>query len=126
MKGEYADEVQLEKRAVERIESRIEVRFFYGDLYYSGVATNVSENGMYICTGICYPLKSKFEVIIPLNKKILKLPVKVCRQTRVGGIYDGMGVSLCNIPAGYMEFFDNFRTNVKQPAMEMTAFGAFY
>ena len=45
------------------------LRFPFSNTFIPGTVTNLSENGMFIDTELCFPLESKFEVIIKLNNE---------------------------------------------------------
>jgi hypothetical protein len=67
------------KRAYERIPTNINARFFYSRTLYTGVVTNLSKNGMFIKTCMCFPFESKFEILLLLKEEVLKVPVEVVR-----------------------------------------------
>ena len=70
---------------------------------------NISGNGMYINSEMCFPIKSSFRVFIQLKDGILKVPVKIVRTVKSGNIYEGMGVKLLNLPKKYLELLSNKR-----------------
>jgi hypothetical protein len=94
----------MHKRASERIDTKIEVRFFFGRTFFSGTATNLSENGIFISTNTCFPTKTMLNLFIPLEKNILKVLVEVRRVVKTYDDYDGMGVKILNSPEQYLEF----------------------
>ncbi len=65
---------------------------------------NLSENGMFISTGICSPIKTRFEVRVKLKDEILKVPVMNVRIEKSDDMYKGMGVKILSIPKKYLEF----------------------
>jgi hypothetical protein len=69
---------------------------------------NISGNGMYINSEMCFPIKSSFRVFIQLKDEILKVPVKIVRTVKSGNIYEGMGVTLLNLPKKYLELLSKF------------------
>lgn len=61
---------------------------------------------MLINTKLCFPLKSQFEILLPAENEILKLPVKVSRLLKKDNIYEGIGVELLAPSPKYLEFLD--------------------
>ncbi len=97
----------VQRRDCERIESNIQVKFFYGNSVYFGTATNISENGMFVRTKtILFPLTSQFEVLILSNNSLLKIPVKVIRLETTCDLNYGMGVEILNTPIDYLGFIN--------------------
>lgn len=105
----------MQERAFERVQTRIRVRLFCGFMYFTGIVTNLSENGMCIHSSVCLPSESKFEVIINYRNKVIKTIVKVSRTVETGGYYDIMGVALLNLHSDYLEFVDGLRLVRKLP-----------
>jgi Tfp pilus assembly protein PilZ len=103
----------MQKRAFERVNTRLDARFFCGNMFYSGIITNLSENGMFISTKRCLPFDSTFEILIHLEDEILKVPVKVTRIVKTEGFYDGMGVELLERPRNYLEFVNQLKSTSK-------------
>ncbi len=105
----------MQERVFERIQTRIKVRLFCGFMYFTGIVTNLSENGMCIHSSVCLPPESKFEVIINYKNMVIKALVKVSRIVETGGYYDIMGVELMNSHQDYLEFVDGLRLVRKLP-----------
>jgi len=103
----------MQRRAFERIPVYIEVKLFCGFMFFSGVITNLSENGMLINTRICLPFESRFEVLIPIKEEVLKVHCKVTRIVNTGDLYDAMGVELLNPPKKYFEFVYSLKSVCK-------------
>jgi hypothetical protein len=100
----------MKKRAFERIPLNIQVRFFSGTKEYSGIATNLSEKGMFISTEVSFPLKQQVEILISLKEEILKIPANIISFEKSGDIYIGIGVELFNPPpTKYLEFVNSFK-----------------
>ncbi len=104
----------MDKRAFERVFANIEAKFFYGNAIYTGEITNLSENGIFISARLCFPFESKFEILIPVNEEILKIPVKVSRIVKTDDFYDGMGLELLERPKNYLEFVSNLKSAVSK------------
>ncbi|MBI4683481.1 MAG: PilZ domain-containing protein [Nitrospirae bacterium] len=99
----------MEKRASERLAVKIQLRLFYGNIVYTGIVTNLSENGMFICTKMSFPVDSVLIAIILLEEQTLKLPIKIRRAVRsnnhLNDVEDGgIGVSLLNPSKEYIDF----------------------
>ncbi len=99
----------MKKRAYKRIPTSINARFFCDGLFYPGTVTNLSENGMCIHTRVCFPIDSMFDVLIPMKKEVLNVPVKISRIEKTEDFCDTMGVEVLNSPENYLEFVDNLR-----------------
>ncbi len=100
----------MEKRAFERVDTSLSIRYFCGNLFYTGTVRNLSGNGMFISTKVQFPFSSGFELLLPLKKEILRLPVKVTRIVKTDGFYNGMGVELLNPDQNYLEFVDTLKS----------------
>ncbi len=99
------------KRIFPRIPSKTKVLFSCCNMEYSGTVTDISKNGMFIkIKEMYFPFDSQFEILIPLKKEVLKIPVKVSRIIKSTVLYDGIGVELINPPQNYVEFVDNLRS----------------
>jgi hypothetical protein len=94
----------IEKRAFERIPVNISARFYHGNIFYSGIVRNLSEQGMFIDTKKCLPSDSMFVVIIREKNDLLKVIAKVKRASRNTDTCLGMGVELLSPSPGYLDF----------------------
>ena len=56
--------IHIEKRSYERVRTNMDVRFYCGNMFYSGTAINISKGGMLIKTGNCLPITSGIVVIM--------------------------------------------------------------
>lgn len=103
----------MQRRVFERIPVEITVRFYCYNHDYSGTVTNLSENGMYICTNnMCFPFDSEFKIVIPIKAEMLNIPVKVRRITKTSDRYDGIGVEVLSPPQKYLDFVSNIRSKL--------------
>jgi len=94
-----------EKRAYKRVPSRIKARFYCDDTDYSGTITNISEDGMFITTGtVAFPFESNLTIFIRRNEMLLKVPVRVCRLTKTGNVFNGIGVQVIDAEQDYLNF----------------------
>ncbi len=99
----------MEKRTVERMQSGIDARFNYGDMFYTGTIINLSEKGMFIKTKIRLPAGSMFVVLVLEENELLKMLARVKYSTRARVYYEGMGVEILNPPTNYKEYVDRLR-----------------
>ena len=99
----------MKKRAFERVDSSIQVRFSYGNSIYPGIVNNLSENGMRIRTNNCLPFKSKFEVHFPATEEVVTLPAKVIRLVKSNDFFYAMGVELLNPSMKYLKYVRDFK-----------------
>ena len=112
----------MNRRAYERVNINFRAKFFYGNTLYTGEITNLSENGIYISTRLCFPFESRFEILIPLDEGVLKVPVKVSRIIKTDDFYEGMGLELLEQSKNYLEFVRNLRSiasrNLEYPSIQ--------
>ncbi len=103
----------MERRALKRIPSDVKVRFFCNETDYFGTITDMSENGMYIKTyEISFPIESLVDINIGIKTMLLKLPVKICRLSKSGDVYDGMGVRVLHPVHEYLEYVKTLKSNL--------------
>lgn len=100
----------MKKRAFDRIQKSIFVKFLDEKSEYPGIIMNLSEKGMFINTKETFPLKPKIEILIPLKEEILQVRGKIRSFVKAGKIYNGIGVELLNPAQNYLEFISNLRT----------------
>ena len=92
----------------------LQLRLFYGNMVYTGIVANLSENGMFICTKMSFPVDSVLIAIILMEEQTLKIPIKIRRTVRsnnhLNDIEDGgIGVSLLNPSKEYIDFISKTR-----------------
>jgi len=97
----------MNKRNSERTPVNLALRFPFSNTFIPGTVTDLSENGMFINTELCFPLESKFEVLIKLENEILTIPVQIARVVKSNNKYSGMGVRILNSPPGYRKFLSS-------------------
>ena len=66
--------------------------------------TDLSENGMYIDTKVDFPFDSNFELVLPVEDRVLKLSAVIRRVVKGETGYKGMGVELVEPPENYLKF----------------------
>lgn len=106
-----AQEMLMNKRTSDRINKSLNVIFPCCRKFYSGTATNFSENGMLITTDVWVPMDSTFDVLIPFKEEVLKVPVQFVRLAKTGKKCRGMGVKLLNLPKKYLELLIRYKFN---------------
>ncbi|MBI4848783.1 MAG: PilZ domain-containing protein [Nitrospirae bacterium] len=99
----------MERRTVERLPAKLPARLFYGTIVYTGTVANLSENGMFICTKVQFPVDSMFIVVVLQDGQTFKLPIRVKRVAKPSADHacieeNGIGVELVNPPQDYLEF----------------------
>ena len=107
----------MEKRSFERLPVNLEARLFYGNLIYTGVVTNISENGLFIRTKMSFPVDSVLMTVLMMNGSTVDLPIKVRRIAQLKNddpclISSGMGVGLLNPSQQYLDYVANCRASV--------------
>jgi hypothetical protein len=99
----------MAKRTCERVPSSLVVKFNRGDAVCYGIVTNISEKGMCIKSGSCFPRDAEIELQIPLKDSQLNIPVKVKRIERTSNFYDSMGVELLKPTKKYLKIVNNLK-----------------
>ena len=98
----------MDRRLHRRISTDIKVRFYCNNTDYAGTITDISEGGMFIKTKkVSFPFESNINICIDNNSKLLKVPVTVCRLTKTGKVFDGMGVQVAGNQPEYLKFVRN-------------------
>ncbi len=100
----------IKKRAFERIEKSIFVKFFSGKSEHTGIIMNLSERGMFISTKRTFPLKEEVDILIPLKKEILEVHGKIKSFGKAGKLYNGIGIELFNPGQNYLNLISSLRT----------------
>jgi len=105
----------MDRRAFERIPVNMQARLFYGNMIYAGIVTDVSENGMFICTKMKFPVNAVLIAILREQGKTFSLPIKVRRTVTSHHFKDhdrsGLGVGLMSPPQGYITFITAKKTS---------------
>ncbi len=109
----------MEKRACERISTKLYTGFSFDDKFYRGIVTNLSEKGMFISYRVNFPFNQSFELLILSKEKLLKIPVKVVRLIRGDRYYNAMAVEVLNPQKDYLEFVDSLRDEKKQHGLKV-------
>ncbi len=98
----------LQKRACERRPACMVVKFPHNNATCYGIVKNISEKGMCINSGVCLPSGSVVELIIPLKKEELLLPVNVRWIAKTGDFYDAMGIEVLQPSEKYLKIVESF------------------
>jgi hypothetical protein len=84
------------KRRFGRTSTNLPVDVYWGGELQKGVVTNLSGNGMYIESGICFASGSDIEVVLIVRDEVYNISGKVKRTENSNGSSGGMGVEfLC-------------------------------
>lgn len=97
-----------ERRAFERIPTSLPINVLLGIVHHHGFALNLSENGMYIKTGMPLAAGLSFDVLLP-SREDVKVPVRVSRIARSNDFYNGCGVVLLDQPRKYLDILSSFK-----------------
>lgn len=101
-------QVKVDRRACERYPANLKARLFYGNLIYAGMVTDLSLKGMFVSTKVGFPVNSEFMMVLMLNDRTMKFPVKVRRRIHKEDHYStkrsGIGVELLDAPKNYAEY----------------------
>ena len=94
----------MEQRRSKRISQNLKAAFPCCNKLYAGTVSNLSENGMLVYSEISIPINSRFEIILPIGKEILKIPAIFKRLVKNGKNCNGMGVELFYPTQKYVDF----------------------
>lgn len=102
-------DAQVDRRAYERYPASLQARLFFGNMIYSGKVTNISKKGMFVNTNIRFPVNTEFMMVVLLNNRTVKIPIKVRRTIKRESGYNsrtdcGIGVELLDAPQPYIDF----------------------
>ncbi len=84
------------------------VKFPHNNTTCYGIVKNISEKGMCINSGVCLPSGSVVEMLIPLKKEELQVPVNVRWIAKTGDFYDAMGIEILKPSEKYLKIVENF------------------
>ena len=93
----------MEKRDFKRIPANLILRFPSCNTVNLGTLANLSASGMYIQADVCFPIKSRLNVLVQLKDEILDVPVKIVRIVKSGNFYQGIGVKVLKKTNNYLE-----------------------
>jgi len=110
--------VKTDRRACSRIPVRAQARFFYGNRIYAGDILDISERGMFVRSDIRLPVNSRIDIMILINRNVVKIPV-IVRRTAQGDrsagicINSGMGVEVTRPVKEYTDFMQSVTSNYR-------------
>lgn len=93
-------------RDCKKTSSKIEVRYFWGNVLALGNITDISSNCMCINTKFSFPLNSRIELLIPFKKNVLTILARVSRYKHTDSLYDSMYVEVLNQNKDYLELLN--------------------
>lgn len=99
----------VQKRMFERISVNIQARFYYGNIFYSGKITNMSENGIFLQTRTSVPQSSLFPVIIRTDTMLLNILTRVMWAAPPDRQHCGVGLEIVNPSENYIEYTESIR-----------------
>lgn len=97
------------KRDCTNISSKVDVRYFWGNMLALGNATSISKSCICINTKFCFPLNSRIELLIAFKKEVLEILARVSTYKHTDSLYDTMRVKVLNPSQEYSDFVDNIR-----------------
>jgi uncharacterized protein (TIGR02266 family) len=100
------------KRKYHRFTKRLEVKFSSGGKSFTGISSNLSENGIFIRThkGFAPGTALDLKLILPDGKiSSLKGIVKRTLKTSISELKNGMGVEIIENDAMFTDFIKSFK-----------------
>jgi len=107
----------MDKRAFERIDTNIPVKYFCENMLYTGTIKNLSENGMYISTTNFLPCIDKIEMIIPLKEAVTTFKSRIRRIERINESIFNIGVEILNPPESFIAFVAGLKYGTKSSSI---------
>ncbi|MEN8264093.1 MAG: PilZ domain-containing protein [Nitrospirota bacterium] len=106
----------MERRISRRIQTNINVKLYFCNKEYSGTATNLSGNGMFINTReVCFPFEPNIEVSFFFKRQVLRIPARLLRIIISPNFNDGIAVTFLNPLQGYLDLIYYQRSLVHSP-----------
>lgn len=97
----------VQRRSFERKPANVNISFFYGGMFYSGLVTNVSQRGMFIRTMVNLPEGRLFPLIIRREAEVLSMLARVRHHKKTDYLNTGIGVDIISPPACFQsKWFD--------------------
>jgi hypothetical protein len=94
----------MEKRAFKRVPTHLPVKYTCDNSQYSGIAENISENGMFIKTNNFLPCDNTVEIIILLKEQISRVSASIRRIEKITSTDFAVGVKLIDTPDSYIKY----------------------
>ena len=99
----------MERRAYERVNTNLPVKYYCEDNCHAGTVHNVSEQGMFISTGNFLPCTNSLEIHIPMNREMLCCEAEIRRIEKIDDSNYTMGIELITPPDTYLKFVSGLR-----------------
>jgi hypothetical protein len=100
--------MQKERRTFKRMSVNMSIRFFSEKSHYTATVVDCTKNGIGINTYCnCLPCSYKVDLLVPLDKDILKMKGKISRIQKISDVSYGIGIELLKPPQKYLDFIDN-------------------
>ena len=119
----YTKKQSSNKRKSERLDAKLQVSLFYGNIVYSGMVTNISEKGMFISTRRNFAIDTMLVTSLMVGEEPLKLPIQIMRRANSVDLNEspdnGVGVQILTCSEDYLNFFDKFKSSAQQLKLTM-------
>ena len=100
--------MQEQRRTFERMNVDMNIKFFCEQSLYTANMTDCTKNGIGINTFCnCLPCSYKVDLLVPLNKEILRLKGKISRIKKINDIHYNIGIEIVKPPQKYLGFCDS-------------------
>lgn len=109
----------MQKRASERLWTRMDLRLFHGHAFYSGKVLNLSEKGILISSTKRISVGSTFVGIIRIESNNILLVPRVKWVEETEGSFNSMGAVILYPPKDYLRFIENIRPNKKSTNLKV-------
>ncbi|HBH61362.1 MAG TPA: hypothetical protein DDX85_06425 [Nitrospiraceae bacterium] len=114
----YTLDTPIERRTNERFPANLQARLCLGNLVYCGMVTNLSKSGMFVSTHVRFPVNTQCMMVVMLNNRTLKIPIKVRRAVKRESEYNsktdcGMGVELLDAPQNYLDYIGSRKSSMQ-------------
>lgn len=103
----------MSKRPFLKIRSNLKIRFFCSNSFCAGTVTSLSEKGMLIETRMTLPFDRKFDIVICLREKLIRVPVQLRKLIGNNKSYDIMAVEVLNPQKDYLKLIDSISPSNK-------------
>ena len=97
----------MKKRGIEKKESSINIKYFFGNTVCSCLATAFAANKLLIQTIMCLPVFSRFDIYFLYNEKLEQVTVQVEKVIRENAGHDIMIVDVLNQQKNFKKLVDS-------------------
>jgi hypothetical protein len=98
-------------RDCKKVLASIDVIFFCCNSLYSATVKTISENCICLNTKFCFPLNSMVELLVPFQRKVMDIPVRVSSFAHINTLLDTMSVEVLSPCKEYTDFVESFSIN---------------